>query len=232
MIVVNSQFHQPPEKMLVWQNCNDKADIRSVTAPQGQNGRRFLLAHFHCRPKWRFVGHCGENAHHAHFRYRCGTHLLRLVEAVSRKLSFLAAFFRLSFVVVMVVTTLNYLGPAEILKGWHSPTAFNTGYNIALVFFGLHCLLIGYLTFKSAFLPRVLGVLLAIAGLSYLVNSFASFVAPALADVCVYYFIASWLLAEGSLTLWLLIIGVNVQQWQEQASHQGSSDGAIRESLL
>jgi hypothetical protein len=155
-----------------------------------------------------------------------------LFKPVSRKLSFLAAFFRLIFVVVMAVTTMNYLGPAEILKGWHSSTAFNTGYNIALVFFGLHCLLIGYLTFKSAFLPRILGVLLAIAGLSYLINSFASFLAPAFADAWVYYFIASWLLAEGSLTLWLLVIGVNVQQWQEQASHQGSSDGATRESPL
>jgi Domain of unknown function (DUF4386) len=143
-----------------------------------------------------------------------------IFKPVSRKLSFFAAFFRLIFVVVMAVTTMNYLGPAKILKGWHSSTAFNTGYNIALVFFGIHCLLIGYLIFKSAFLPRILGVLLAIAGLSYLINSFASFLAPAFADAWVYYFIAPWILAEGSLTLWLLVIGLNVRKWREQANRQ------------
>jgi hypothetical protein len=132
-----------------------------------------------------------------------------LFKPLSQKFSFLAAFFRLIFVVVMAITTMNYLGPFEIMKGWHSATAFNTGYNIALIFFGLHCFLLGYLIFKSTFLPRILGALLEIAGFSYLINSFASFLAPAFADAWVYYFIAPWLLAEGSLTLWLLIFGVN-----------------------
>jgi Domain of unknown function (DUF4386) len=52
------------------------------------------------------------------------------------------------------------------------------GYNICLVFFGFACLLLGYLICRSTFLPRILGALMAIAGLCYLTNSFANFLSP------------------------------------------------------
>ena len=55
------------------------------------------------------------------------------------------------------------------------------GFSIAMIFFGLYCLLIGYLTFKSTYLPRTLGVLLAIGGLGYLINSSVNLLAPAFA---------------------------------------------------
>jgi hypothetical protein len=90
------------------------------------------------------------------------------------------------------------------------------GYNISLVFFGFYCLLIGYLIFRSAFLPRILGVLMAIAGLDWL-----TFLSPPLAKYLSPYIVALGLLGEGSLCLWLLVIGVNVQRWKEQASAAG-----------
>ncbi|MGH9454218.1 MAG: DUF4386 domain-containing protein [Terriglobia bacterium] len=148
-----------------------------------------------------------------------------LLKPVSSRLSLLAAFFRLIFVVVMAVTSLNYLTPLTLLKGAHSPAAFMTGDLIALVFFGFHCLLIGYLIFKSTFLPRILGALLIIAGPAYLINSFANLFTPAFAHALWPYILSCWLLAEGLLTLWLLVIGVNVRRWKEQSS---AAEASIR----
>lgn len=82
-----------------------------------------------------------------------------------------------------------------------------------LVLFGCYCLLIGYLIFRSTFLPRVLGVLMAFGGLGWL-----TFVSPDLADYLSPYNLAPGILGEGALTLWLLVFGLNAQRWKEQAA--------------
>ena len=87
------------------------------------------------------------------------------------------------------------------------------GLNIALVFHGLYCLLMGYLIFRSTFLPRILGALMAFAGLgwlTYLSNPLVNYLSP--------YNLASGLLGDVSVYLWLLVMGVNVQRWTEQAN--------------
>jgi hypothetical protein len=133
------------------------------------------------------------------------------------------------FVAIMAVNSLNYFAPLVLLGGAHFLTAFKTdqmqalalvslglysaGYGISLVFFGFHCLLIGYLILRSAFLPRILGVLMAITGWGWL-----TFLSPPLANYLWPYIAAASVLGEGSLTLWLLVLGVNVQRWKEQAS--------------
>ena len=79
-----------------------------------------------------------------------------------------------------------------------------------LVFFGFYCLLIGYLIFKSTFLPHILGVLMAFAGLGWLTflsASFANYLNP--------YNMLPGMIGEGALTLWLLIMGVNEQRWKQ-----------------
>jgi hypothetical protein len=96
------------------------------------------------------------------------------------------------------------------------------GLNIAMVFFGFYCILIGYLIFKSAFLPRIIGVLLVIAGICYLINSFATFLAPRFA-AHLYPYILIPGGAELVLAFWLLVMGVNAQRWREQASAAGES---------
>jgi len=82
-----------------------------------------------------------------------------------------------------------------------------------LVIFGFYCLLIGFLILRSAFLPPILGILMAIAGLSWL-----TFVSPSLARSLEPWNFAAALTGEGALTLWLLVKGVNVQRWKEQAA--------------
>jgi hypothetical protein len=85
------------------------------------------------------------------------------------------------------------------------------GVNLAIVFAGFYCLLIGYLIFRSTFLPRILGGLMVIGGLgwlTYLSNPLVNYLSP--------YNLALALLAEASVFLWLVIMGVNVQRWKEE----------------
>jgi hypothetical protein len=120
-----------------------------------------------------------------------------IFKPVNRRLSLLAAF--LSLVGCAIGPLSLYVHAASHI----SP----------LVFFGFYCLLIGYLILRSTFLPRILGVLMALAGLGWL-----TFLSPPLADHLSPYIFAPGILGEGALTVWLLVIGVNVQRWKEQAS--------------
>jgi hypothetical protein len=85
-----------------------------------------------------------------------------------------------------------------------------------LVFFGPYCLLLGYLIFRSTFLPRILGVLMALAGLGWMV-----FLSPLSTHISPYLKILGFV-AEASLMLWLIVMGVNAERWQEQASRGGA----------
>ena len=89
--------------------------------------------------------------------------------------------------------------------------------NIGFVFFGLHCLLVGGLILRSTFLPRTVGVLMVGAGLGWLTDSVASLLSPAFARLLSPYILIPGILGEMSLTLWLLVFGVSVRRWQEQA---------------
>jgi Domain of unknown function (DUF4386) len=120
-----------------------------------------------------------------------------IFKPVNRRLSLLVAFF--SFVGCII-------GPLSLFV--HAASHISP-----LVFFGFYCLLIGYLILRSTFLPRILGVLMALAGLGWL-----TFLSPPLAGRLSPYIFAPGIFGEGTLTVWLLVIGVNVQRWKEQAS--------------
>ena len=87
------------------------------------------------------------------------------------------------------------------------------GANVALIFHGLYCLLIGYLAFRSTFLPRILGVLMVIGGLAWLTDlsiPLTNHLAP--------YNVVIGFAGEGLVMLWLAVIGVNAERWHAQAS--------------
>ena len=90
------------------------------------------------------------------------------------------------------------------------------GVDIALVFHGFYCLLVGYLIFRSSFLPRILGALMVLAGLGWL-----TFLSNPLVNRLSPYTLAAGLVGEASLMLWFLIMGLNEQRWKEQASTAG-----------
>jgi len=86
------------------------------------------------------------------------------------------------------------------------------GVNVALIFHGVYCLLIGCLVFQSRFLPRILGLLMTTGGLAWLTDlsiPLTNHLAP--------YNVAVGFIGEGLLMLWLLVMSVNLAQWKEQA---------------
>lgn len=84
------------------------------------------------------------------------------------------------------------------------------GFAIGLVFFGVACVIRGWLIARSAVLPRVLGAMLALAGLCYLLNSVALLLAPSLAAALFPAVLVPAFLGELALSLWLLVRGARV----------------------
>ncbi len=156
-----------------------------------------------------------------------------LLKPVSRHVSMLAALFSILGCAGGTVAGVLHLAPLALLKGSPSLSVFTpaqlqalalmflkfTAYasNINFLFFGLHCLLVGSLILRSTFLPRIVGALMVLGGLGWITNSLTSLLAPSLARLISTYGMAAGGLGEVSLTLWLLIMGVNVSRWTEQA---------------
>lgn len=156
-----------------------------------------------------------------------------LFKPVSRTISLTAAFLSLVGIAISGAVALLHYAPLSLLQGQPylqtvptdelqalallSLKLHGAGYDISLVSFGLYCLLIGYLIHRSKFLPSALGVLMAFAGVGYLVNSFCDFLAIALPELVSSAALLPGLIGEGALTLWLLIVGVNQAKWLEQA---------------
>ena len=155
-----------------------------------------------------------------------------LFKPVDRSLSLLAAFFSLVGCAVQAFGSLFQLASLVLLGGSPFLSVFTVeqlqalallflklraqGTHIELVFFACYDLLIGGLIFRSAFLPRILGVLMALAGLGWLSALYPPLAAALSPSIEVVGF-----LAEVALMGWLLGKGVNVQRWQEQAGATG-----------
>ncbi|HUF26418.1 MAG TPA: DUF4386 domain-containing protein [Gemmatimonadaceae bacterium] len=93
----------------------------------------------------------------------------------------------------------------------------STGFGIALIFFGVECLILGYLIIRSRYLPRPIGALMQIAGVCYIINSFALLLSPPLSSALFPAILLPALVAELSLTLWLIVKGVRESEWNERA---------------
>jgi len=153
-----------------------------------------------------------------------------LLRPVSESLALLATLINLVQTAVLAVNKLNLLVPLLLLEdvgylkaltpeqlqalSYLAIEAHGYGFGIGLVFFGFACLVRGYLVFKSGYLPRGLGLLMLVAGLSYLTNSFALLLAPALATALFPAVLLPAFVGELSLCLWLIVKGVNVEQWE------------------
>ena len=155
-----------------------------------------------------------------------------LLRPVSWNLAFAAVLFNLVQTAVLVANKLNLLlplfllGDAEYLKAFSpeqlqalsyvSLRTHDYGFGFGLIFFGMACLVVGYLIFRSGYLPKILGVLMQIAGACYLTNSFALILAPTLASKLFPVILLPPFVAELSMALWLLVKGVNLTKWGER----------------
>jgi hypothetical protein len=151
-----------------------------------------------------------------------------LFKPVNRSVARLAAAIMLVGCALQTVTCLLYLAPWIVLTGGSSLNGFTTdqiqalayvflklngsAFDAYLVFFGLWCLVTGYLILRSRFMPHILGVLLAIDGLGWMM-----FMVPSFGRMLFPFIAAASGVAEVPLMLWLLVVGVNEQRWAEQA---------------
>src|ERR1700691_1174355 len=149
-----------------------------------------------------------------------------LFKPVNRGLSLLAAFFSLVGCAILAFASLFQVAPLVVLGSGRYLSVFpaeqlrslaylflelyGEGVNICFVFFGVYCVLIGYLVFRSEFLPKALGVLMVLAGMGWL-----TFLSPPLANYLLPYTLILGFLAELALMLWLLVMGVNVARWRQ-----------------
>jgi hypothetical protein len=155
--------------------------------------------------------------------------LYQLLKAVSQTLAALMVIFLLVSVPIAMLDELNNIAVILTLNGADSLNAFTADHLHTLVpfFLDLHALGLdiaflvgalwffpmGYLVFTSSFLPRILGVLLIVNGLAYLIDSIAALLLPDLRANMVMF--TGWV--EVLFALWLVIRGVNVEQWEKRA---------------
>ncbi len=153
----------------------------------------------------------------------------QLFKPVSRSISLLAVLFAAVAIALQGFSNILQAAPLIILQEGQAPTALSPeqmnalafillrlsgrAFNTYLAFFGVWCVLIGYLIAKSRFMPRIIGLLEALSGLCWL-----TFVWPPLARYVSPYNQVVASIGEISLMLWLLIVGVNAQKWKEQAA--------------
>ncbi len=154
-----------------------------------------------------------------------------LLRPVSKSVALLAAFFGLVSTALFGVAEVFYFAPSLILGGANYLTAFSPDQlnalallslklyglvgGIFMVFYGVATALRGYLIFRSGYLPKALGVLLVLGGLGFVANNFALVLAPAYASRVL---ILPMFLAVVPLTVWLLVRGVDVPQWEAKAA--------------
>jgi hypothetical protein len=114
---------------------------------------------------------------------------------------------------------LSALPPAELPSlALLSVKLYELSYAMNLAFFSVSCLLTGYLIYRSTFLPKIFGVLIAIAGVCYLSNSFIDFMPKGFGDSLFPWILLPSLVAESVVGLWLLFVGVNSSRWNEVAA--------------
>jgi hypothetical protein len=152
-----------------------------------------------------------------------------LLKPVNRNLAIMAMLFTLVQTATLVANKLNLMLPLFLASDAAYLNAFTPdqlhalsyvairahghGFAFGLIFFGFECLITGYLVFKSGYFPRAFGVAVQIAGVCYLINSFALLLAPSVADQLFPAILLPPFIAELGFCLWLLFKGVDMPEW-------------------
>jgi len=151
--------------------------------------------------------------------------LFELLKVVNPRLALLALLFITVAATIEAVNLFNYLVPLFTFSLSKYRSAFQANelqalargpirmfdylFSVSLTFFGVFCALIGFLIFRSKFLPPILGLLMMGAGVTYWINSFRLFLA-----LPIPYLPWVTLVVELSLALWLALVGINEEKWR------------------
>lgn len=149
-----------------------------------------------------------------------------LLKPVNKMLSLVAAFARLAMTIVQGINLLNYFIVLSLVGGAGYLTVFTTPQLDALallfldlhesvmlvwgLFFALHLLVSGYLVYQSGYIHKVVGLLLAVAGLCYVVQGFGNILFPQFNEILTV--IGLFSMVELAFPLWLLIKGIQVKE--------------------
>lgn len=165
--------------------------------------------------------------------------LYLLLTNVHRPLA--AITFCMRFACILIIATvsvtqfaaLRLVRPADYLAGLDAAQReslavlamqlHSDGYTVSLMFFGFGCISLGYLIYRSTYLPRLLGVMMAVAGVCYLVNSFAHFLRLGIASKLFPGLFIPIFVAELALSLWLLVRGVNSAAFERATASTGGA---------
>ena len=159
----------------------------------------------------------------------CGLPVVLIIYFIFKEVNKFLLQLALIFVVIqtaiIAVNLLNQISPILILSNnaylkTFEPNQLATlsqlslniqgvGYAIGLIFFGFYCLLVGYVIFKSAMVPKFLGVLYILSGIGYLINSFTMLLSKGFANPIFTYVAIPIFIGELSFCLWLIIKGVD-----------------------
>jgi hypothetical protein len=154
-----------------------------------------------------------------------------LLRPVSRNLALLAALLRIAADTILGFVGLLHLAASVILGGGDYLMPFSAqqlealaylalklhglGYSISIVFFGFGCAVLGFLIYRSTYLPKLIGVLLVVTGFCYLFDSFATIVAPSFSARLYPWPLLPGFVSEVALCFWLIVKGINLPKWQE-----------------
>jgi len=151
-----------------------------------------------------------------------------LLKPVNENLSLFTAWFRLVYTVIAIVAFLNLVTVVRLLNASNSSSGFDPGqfaaqvmssleafrsnWYFGLLFFGIHLGLLGVLVLRSTYIPRLLGILLIMAGFGYLINALKPVLLPDInIDFAQYTFYG-----ELIFMLWLLIRGPRIKEGNEE----------------
>ena len=156
-----------------------------------------------------------------------------LLRPVNRDLALLAAFFRLVGTAVFAVAELFYFAPVFILGGAEYLKAFSPeqlhalamlslkfysyGAGLFLAIYGLPSVALGYLMYRSGYIPRFVGILFALSGAGFIYQNLAIVLMPRYASPIT---LLPAGLAAMAMAGWFLARGVDVQRWQERTALQ------------
>jgi hypothetical protein len=155
--------------------------------------------------------------------------MYQLLRPVHRTIAALAGLFVIICCGLQALTALLYVAPLVVLQSGQAAGGLDTqqvqglayallrvngtAYDLDLIFFGLWCILTGYLVWRSTFLPGLLGILLMVDGVGWTL-----FVWPPLATFLFSAIAVAAGLGELSMQLWLLVMGVNNERWNQRAA--------------
>ncbi|QQX75285.1 MULTISPECIES: DUF4386 domain-containing protein [Aequorivita] len=155
--------------------------------------------------------------------------LFGLTKSTSKRMSYLASFFRLLHALFFGVALFKLWAAYQITFNATISTNlqnqvsellldFDTLWTVGLLFFGVHLLVLGYLALKSITIPNAIGILLMLAAIGYIIDSTAKLIMPnyiVYKDVFEMVVIIPSVIGEFSFTVWLLIKGFKKQSQQE-----------------